>query len=98
MISAKRANVLLEHHVTEKASLLRADSNQYLFKVAKSANKQQIKDAVEKLLEVEVESVTVLNNKGKTKRFGYQFGSRKDWKKAYVRVKDGQNIGMLEGD
>jgi len=98
MISSKIANVLLEHHVTEKASLLRADSNQYVFKVAKSANKQQIKDAVEKLLEVEVESVTVLNNKGKTKRFGYQFGSRKDWKKAYVRVKDGQNIGMLEGD
>jgi large subunit ribosomal protein L23 len=98
MINSKIANVLLEHHVTEKATLLRADTNQYVFKVDKAANKQQIKDAVEKLLEVEVESVTVLNNKGKTKRFGQQFGRRKDWKKAYVRVKDGQNIEMLEGE
>jgi large subunit ribosomal protein L23 len=98
MISSKIANVILEHHVTEKATLLRADSNQYVFKVAKDANKQQIKDAVEKLLDVEVESVSVLNTKGKTKRFGHQFGRRKDWKKAYVRIKDGQNIAMLEGE
>ena len=98
MIDSKIANVLLEHHVTEKATLLRADSNQYVFKVAKDANKQQIKDAVEKMLDVKVESVTVLNNKGKVKRFGQRLGRRKDWKKAYVRVADGQNIEMLEGE
>lgn len=98
MIDSKIANVLLEHHVTEKATLLRADSNQYVFKVAKDANKQQIKDAVEKMLDVKVESVTVLNNKGKVKRFGHRLGRRKDWKKAYVRVADGQNIEMLEGE
>ena len=98
MIDSKIANVLLEHHVTEKGSLLRADSNQYVFKVAKAANKQQIKDAVQKMLDVEVESVTVLNSKGKSKRFGQQMGRRKDWKKAYVRIKEGQNISLLEGE
>ena len=98
MITSKIANVLLEHHVTEKASVLRAGSNQYVFKVARSANKQQIKSAVEQLLDVKVESVTVVNQKGKQKRSGYTFGRRKDWKKAYVRVKDGQSIGMLEGE
>lgn len=98
MINSKAANVLLEHHVTEKATLLRADSNQYVFKVAKSANKRQIKDAVEKLLDVKVQSVKVLNNKGKVKRFGYRFGRRKDWKKAYVRVAEGETIQLLEGE
>ena len=98
MIDSKIANVLLEHHVTEKATNLRASNNQYVFKVARSANKQQIKSAVEQMLDVEVEAVTVVNQKGKTKRSGYTFGRRKDWKKAYVRVKDGQNIGLLEGE
>lgn len=98
MINIKPANVLLEHHVTEKATLLRADSNQYVFKVAKNANKSQIKDAVEKMLDVKVESVRVLNNKGKVKRFGYRFGRRKDWKKAYVRVAEGETIELLEGE
>lgn len=98
MIDSKIANVLLEHHVTEKASILRGESNQYVFKVAKFANKQQIKSAVEQMLEVQVESVTVVNNKGKVKRSGQKMGRRKDWKKAYVRVKDGQNIEMLEGE
>jgi len=98
MIDSKIANVLLEHLVTEKGSVLRADSNQYVFKVVKSATKQQIKQAVQTMLDVEVESVTVLNTKGKAKRFGHQMGRRKDWKKAYVRVKQGQTIAMLEGE
>jgi large subunit ribosomal protein L23 len=84
--------------INSKGSLLRAESNQYVFKVAIDANKQQIKDAVEKMLDVKVDSVTVLNNKGKVKRFGQRFGRRKDWKKAYVRVAEGQNIQMLEGE
>lgn len=98
MIDSKIANVLLEHHVTEKATLLRADSNQYVFKVAKAANKQQIKTAVEQMLDVKVASVTVVNSKGKAKRFGARMGRRKDWKKAYVRVAEGQTIELLEGE
>lgn len=98
MIDSKIANVLLEHHVTEKATLLRADSNQYVFKVAKDANKRQIKDAVEQMLDVKVQSVKVLNNKGKVKRFGHRFGRRKDWKKAYVRLAEGETVELLEGE
>jgi len=98
MIKPNVANVLLGHHVTEKSSLLRADSNQYVFKVIKSANKLQIKAAVEHMLDVKVESVTVSNAKGKWKRFGQDYGRRKDWKKAYVRVKSGETIAMLEGE
>ncbi|MCI0504858.1 MAG: 50S ribosomal protein L23 [Gammaproteobacteria bacterium] len=98
MITSKIANVLLGHHVTEKSALLRADSNQYVFMVAKDANKHQIKDAVEKLLDVKVDSVTVLNNKGKVKRFGYRLGRRNDWKKAYVRIAEGQTIQLLESE
>ena len=61
-------------------------------KVVKDANKEEIKAAVEKLFEVEVDSVRTLNVKGKTKRHGSSFGKRKDWKKAYVVLKEGQNI------
>ncbi|NOZ53648.1 MAG: 50S ribosomal protein L23 [Gammaproteobacteria bacterium] len=98
MIKSHIANILIGHHVTEKSSLLRADSNQYVFKVLKSANKMQIKQAVEKMLDVKVESVTVSNAKGKWKRFGQVNGRRKDWKKAYVRIKAGESITMLEGE
>jgi large subunit ribosomal protein L23 len=53
---------------------------------------------VEKLLDVKVDSVTVLNNKGKVKRFGYRLGRRNDWKKAYVRIAEGQTIQLLESE
>jgi large subunit ribosomal protein L23 len=69
-----------------------------VFKVAKDANKQQIKEAVEKLLDAKVESVRVANIKGKIKRFGQSHGRRKDWKKAYVRIQAGQTIALLEGE
>ena len=92
------ANILLAPHVTEKATLVGDTSNQFVFKVAQSANKTDIKQAVEKMFEVEVESVRVLNAKGKQKRFGARMGSRKDWKKAYVRLKTGHNIDYLGGE
>ena len=87
------ANVLLAPHVTEKATLL-GEKNQYVFRVASKASKPQIKQAVEKMFEVQVDSVRVLNVKGKQKRFGMQMGQRKGWKKAYVRLKDGQSIDL----
>ena len=98
MISSRIANVLIGHHVTEKSTILRAESNQYVFRVVKDANKREIKEAVEKMFGVKVDSVQVLNVKGKWKRFGHMYGRRKDWKKAYVRVADGATIEMLEGD
>ncbi len=84
--------VLLAPHVSEKATLAAETNNTVVLKVVKDANKEEIKAAVEKLFEVEVDSVRTLNVKGKTKRSGSSFGKRKDWKKAYVVLKEGQNI------
>lgn len=88
------ANILLAPHVTEKANLVGQASNQYVFRVAKDANKLEIKKAVEALFSVKVDSVGVANMKGKAKRFGNQMGKRKDWKKAYVRLQTGQAIDL----
>jgi large subunit ribosomal protein L23 len=93
MISEERLlKVLLAPHVSEKATLAAETNNTVVLKVVKDANKEEIKAAVEKLFEVEVDSVRTLNVKGKTKRNGSSFGKRKDWKKAYVVLKEGQNI------
>jgi large subunit ribosomal protein L23 len=78
--------------VTEKSSAAADSSNQYVFKVNKTANKTEIKAAVEKLFDVKVESVKTLIMKGKSKRFGRKLGKRSDTKKAYVRVQAGQEI------
>ncbi len=91
-------NVILAPHVTEKTANVGESSNQYVFRVASDATKPEIKKAVEALFEVEVDAVRVLNTKGKTKRFGARMGRRKDWKKAYVRVKAGQEIDFIGGE
>ena len=90
----RAANVLLAPHVTEKATLVGDASNQFVFKVATDANKMEIKHAVEAMFNVEVASVSTLNVKGKVKRFGWRMGKRKNWKKAYVRLKPGQDIDL----
>ncbi|AOE50692.1 MULTISPECIES: 50S ribosomal protein L23 [Kangiella] len=90
--------VLLAPHVSEKATILAENDNQFVFKVAKDANKREIKKAVETLFEVEVESVRTLNMKGKRKRFGLQEGRRPNWKKAYVSLKPGQDLDFVGGE
>jgi large subunit ribosomal protein L23 len=98
MISEERLlKVLLAPHISEKATLAAENNNTVVFKVAKDANKLEIKKAVEKLFEVEVDGVRTLNVKGKTKRHGARFGRRSDWKKAYVTLKEGQDIDFLGG-
>ncbi|MDZ7669617.1 MAG: 50S ribosomal protein L23 [Gammaproteobacteria bacterium] len=87
--------VLLEPHFSEKVSLLGDASNQYGFKVARDATKAEIKEAVEKLFKVTVEDVSTLNVKGKVRRTMRGASRRKDWKKAYVRVADGQEIDFM---
>ena len=87
--------VLLAPHVSEKATMAAESSNTYVFKVLKDANKAEIKAAVEKLFEVEVEGVRTTNVKGKVKRHGASFGKRSDWKKAYVMLKEGQDIDFV---
>ena len=85
--------VLVEPHITEKATNLGASSNQYAFKVAKNATKREIKAAVEELFSVNVRNVTTLNVKGKVKRnFRGVVSRHKNWKKAYVRLAEGESI------
>jgi len=90
--------VLLAPRMTEKTTRLSESSNQYVFRVASDSNKIEIKAAVEKLFEVNVKSVRIVNVKGKSKTFKLRAGKRNDWKKAYVRVEEGQVIDLLGGD
>jgi large subunit ribosomal protein L23 len=84
--------VLLAPHVTEKSTLAADNARQFVFKVAKTANKAEIKSAVEQLFNVKVQAVTTLNVKGKQKMFGRKAGKRSDWKKAYVSLQEGFDI------
>ncbi len=84
--------VLLGPVISEKAALAGEATNQVVFKVTTDATKAEIKAAVEQLFEVKVEGVRVLNVKGKTKRTRHGMGKRSDWKKAYVRLEQGQDI------
>jgi large subunit ribosomal protein L23 len=84
--------VLVAPHVSEKATLLADAANQHVFKVTTDATRGEIKAAVEKLFEVQVSSVRVVNMKGKRKRFGRFDGRRSNWKKAYVTLAEGQDI------
>ena len=98
MISEERLlKVLLAPHISEKATLAAENNDTVVFKVAKDANKLEIKKAVEKLFEVEVKSVNTLITKGKTKRQGLRQGRRSDVKKAYVTLKEGQDLDFVGG-
>ena len=85
-------NVLVAPHVTEKSALAMQNSNQYAFRVRRDATKPDIKAAVELMFQVKVEAVNVVNESGKTRRFGKTLGRTQDWKKAYVRLAPGQSI------
>lgn len=84
--------VLQAPHISEKASVSQEKHNTIVLKVAKDSTKAEIKDAVQMLFEVEVDSVRTLNVKGKVKRHGQRIGRRSDWKKAYITLKEGQNL------
>jgi large subunit ribosomal protein L23 len=88
-------NVLLEPHVSEKSTIAGDKANQIVFKVIPDATKPEIKQAVELLFEVKVDDVQVVKVKGKTKRTQMGVGRRKDWKKAYIRLQEGQDINFL---
>ena len=84
--------VLLAPHVSEKSTSVADNGNQIVFRVARNATKPEIRRAVETLFKVTVDNVTVVNVKGKNKRFGRLLGRRSDWKKAYVRLAPGSDI------
>ncbi|MFW5427034.1 MAG: 50S ribosomal protein L23 [Methylophagaceae bacterium] len=87
--------VILGPVVAEKASRVAESNNQVVLKVLPDANKSEIKQAVEKMFDVKVESVTTMNVKGKIKRTGRIMGKRSDWKKAYVTLVEGADLNFL---
>ena len=91
-------DIILRPIITEQ-SMEQIDIKKYVFEVATDANKIEIKKAVEEIFGVEVEKVTTLNLKGKIKRVGrYPEGSRRNWKKAVVKLKDSsKTIEFFEG-
>ena len=87
-------NVVLAPVVSEKSTFVADKSRQYVFRVADGATKPQIKAAIELMFKTKVEGVTVSNVKGKERRFGRTIGRKKSWKKAYVRLAEGQEINF----
>ena len=87
-------NVVIAPVVSEKSTRVADKYRQYVFRVADSATKPEIKAAVELMFKTSVESVTLTNVKGKEKRFGRFMGRRRNWKTAYVRLAAGQEINF----
>lgn len=87
--------IILSPYVSEKSTRLADKHKQFVFEVRPDASKPLIKQAVEKMFNVKVESITVLNAQGKVKRHGRTFGRRRTTKKAYVRLKPGFDIDFL---
>ena len=83
--------------LTEKGNSLREDHNQYLFEVARNANKTEIRGAIEKLWKVSVLKVHTLNVRGRMRRMGRGHAKTQNWKKAIVSLKKGDSIDFFEG-
>lgn len=88
-------NVIRAPRVSEKTARLQELSNQYVFEVATDATKADVKAAVEQIFDVKVEAVNVVNVKGKNKAFRNRQGRRGSWRKAYVKLADGQSIDVM---
>jgi len=88
------ATILLQPYVNEKTMTMMGEG-QIAFKVRSDATKPEIKAAVEMMLDKKVDAVRVINVRGKSKRFGQTMGKRKNWKKAYVKLAEGQDLDFL---
>jgi large subunit ribosomal protein L23 len=84
--------ILVAPIVSEKSTIAAEQSSQYVFSVLPDATRVEVRAAIEKVFDVEVESVKILNVKGKIKRFSGSVGRRNNWKKAYIRLKSGSDI------
>ena len=78
--------------ITEKANVLKEEAQVVSFEVARTANKIEIKQAIESAFDVKVKSVNTIQQRGKAKRVGMNIGQRNSWKKAYVTLEEGHNI------
>lgn len=88
--------IILSHIVTERTTNLREANNEYVFKVDRSAGKHRIREAIQDVFNVKVDSVRTMTMPGKIKRMGRFAGKRPAWKKAIVRLKTGEVITMFE--
>jgi large subunit ribosomal protein L23 len=92
--SERLMTVLLAPVVSEKGTFIADKHNQVVFRVLQNATKPEVKAAVELMFKVDVDAVQMANVKGKKKRFGTHAGRRRNWKKAYVSLKAGQEINF----
>ncbi len=90
-------DIVLRPIITEKSSFAKEASTQYVFEVARDANKIEIARAVEQLFKVKVLSVRVMNMEGKKRRLGRFSGKRPDWRKAIVKIGPKDKISFFEG-
>lgn len=89
--------VLVKPLLTEKSSVMTEKTNRYSFKVLRKANKYQVKEAVEKMFDVKVVDVKTIVVPGKVKKSGKSLKKTSSWKKAYVKIADGQNLELFKG-
>lgn len=89
-------DILIRPLITEKSTTFLGNERTYAFEVGLDANKRQVKRAIENFYGVSVDSVRTLVVRGKVKRFGRHFGKRKNWKKAYVTLTEGDSINIYE--
>lgn len=97
MNNERLMKVLMSPIVSEKSATIADAARQFAFKVSTDASKPEIKAAVELMFNVEVDSVRVINMKGKQKRHGAVMGRRADWRKAYVKLAEGHDIDFGGG-
>ena len=93
---AELHDILLRPLVTEKGAASEVAQNTYMFEVGETANKHEIKAAVEQFFNVKVEDVRTVRVRGKFKRFGRFYGKRANWKKAYVKLASGHTLNFFE--
>ncbi|KMQ51387.1 50S ribosomal protein L23p (L23Ae) [Chitinispirillum alkaliphilum] len=92
---SKNHSIIRYPSITEKNTNLRSIQNKYVFEVARDATKKDVKNAVEQIFDVTVEAVNTMVVKGKKKRMGRFSGYRPNWKKAIVKVKEGESIAKF---
>lgn len=90
-------DIVRRPRITEKSAALASTGERVVFEVHPRANKLEIKNAVEKLFDVKVEAVRTINSMGKVKRVRLDSGRQAAWKKAYVTLKAGSSINVIEG-
>ena len=97
LAASKLYSIIRAPRVSEKTARLQEVSNQYVFEVARAANKMQIKQAVELAFSVHVKAVNVMNVRGRVRRFGHGPAAAPAWKKAIVTLSEGHKIELIEG-